>query len=101
MIRNRSLKGYPLCGRCCDIPGELLEGAGFAILLIKAGVMTFDFDHVQNKTSVLEDSFSAAKLTAGARALDGDALDSMIGELARGEMSPERLRAIIERDAPN
>ena len=80
---NKTRVICPTCGYCSQADaGPLLA------LLQEAGVATVD-------------GAGVLTIAAGARALDGDALDSLIAETGRGEMSPERLRAIVERAAPD
>jgi len=67
----------------------MLEAGALLGLLVDAGVVTVD-----HREGIVE-------LTAGARTLDGDALDSLIAELGRGDLTPAGLRAIVERAAPN
>ncbi len=67
----------------------MLEAAALLGLLVDAGVVTVDHDA------------GIVNITAGARALDGDALDSLVDELGRGDLTPAGLRAIIDRAAPN
>mgnify|MGYP003629139630 CR=1 FL=1 len=73
----------PTCGHC-----PTADAGPLLALLQEAGVATVD-------------SAGVLTMAAGARALDGDALDSLIAEAGRGEMSPESLRAIVERAAPD
>jgi len=67
----------------------MFEAGALLDLLVNAGVVTVD-----HTDGIVE-------LTAGARSLDGDALDSLIAELGRGDLTPAGLRAIVERAAPN
>jgi len=89
VIQDRSRAVCPTCGRCGDPSGIMLEAGALLGLLVDAGVVTVDH------------SEGIVELTAGARALDGDALDSLIAELGRGDLTPAGLRAIVERGAPN
>ena len=88
MIQDRS-RACPTCGRCGDASSIMFEAGALLDLLVNAGVVTVD-----HTDGIVE-------LTAGARSLDGDALDSLIAELGRGDLTPAGLRAIVERAAPN
>lgn len=83
MIQDGSSAVCPTCGHC-----PLADAGALLALLQEAGVITVD-------------AAGILTMTPGAQAMDGDALDALIADLGRGDLTAAELRAIVERDAPN
>lgn len=82
-IHDGSRAVCPTCGHC-----RLADAGALLALLQEAGVITVD-------------AAGILTMTPGAQAMDGDALDALIADLGRGDLTAAELRAIVERGAPN